>query len=370
MKLETAQLRTALPWFARPDPPPVSFFEFWPSWMFYTPVVAQWIALGLRYRDFTLPTAANPNIETGGLCGESKLAILRQVRGEARALLARSTGITTHRWNARADLAAAEKAMVAEGLGYPLVVKPDVGCNGSGVRLVHTSGDLFRYLSEFPREAGVVLQEYLPQENEAGLFYIRRPDEAEGRITSVTLKYAPFVTGDGRSTLRQLVLADPRAGRVPHLYLPRLGRRLHEVPAQGERVRLVFVGNHCRGSIFRDGTSLVTQRMTAQIERLARGLPGFHFGRIDVRFDSLPALARGEGFRVMEINGVGSEATHVWDASAGLAEAWRAQFFHYGEAFRIGAANRALGHRSAGLRSLWRYWRAQSRLMALYPAND
>lgn len=368
MKLDA--LRTAFPRFARPDAPPVSFFEFWPSWLFYTPVVAYWIALGLRHRDFALPTAANPEIELGGLCGESKLAILRQVRGDARALLARSTGLTTHRWDAKADLAAAEQAMAAEGLAYPVVAKPDIGCNGTGVRLVHNADDLFRYLGEFPRQTGMLLQEYLPQENEAGLFYIRHPNEAQGRVTSVTLKYAPFVTGDGRSTLEQLVLADPRAGRVPQLYLPRLGSRLHEVPRQGERVRLVFVGNHCKGSIFRDGISLATPAMTERVDQLAKALPAFHFGRIDVRFDSLAALARGEGFRVMEINGVGSEATHVWDSSATLVDAWKAQFFHYGEAFRIGAANRARGHRSDGLRMMWRYWRAQSRLMAQYPAHD
>ena len=363
-------LRAALPRLAEPDAPEVSFFEFWPGWLFYAPVVAQWIALGLRHGDFSLPTAANPHIELGGLCGESKLAILRQVTGEARSLLARSTGLTTHAWNPAADLAAAERAMAAEGLDYPLVAKPDIGCNGAGVRLVRNEADLFRYLREFPRQAAVVLQEYLAAENEAGLFYIRRPDEACGRITSVTLKYAPFVVGDGRSTLRALILADPRAGRVPQLYLPRLQHRLQEVPSQGERVRLVFVGNHCKGSIFRDGTRLVTPAMTARVEQLARALPDFHFGRIDLRFDSLPALCRGEGFRVIEINGVGSEATHVWDAATRLGDAWRAQFFHYGEAFRIGAINRARGQNPAGLLALWRHWRAQKRLMAHYPAND
>lgn len=369
MKVD-ATLRAALPRLSEPIAPPVSFFEFWPGWLFYAPVVAQWIALGVRYGDFTLPTAANPYIETGGMCGESKLGILRQVAGEPRELLAVTAGITTHAWNPSADLVAARRAMAEAGLSYPLVVKPDVGCNGSGVRLVERDADLFRYLREFPRHAGVMLQEYVAAEHEAGLFYIRRPDEQRGRITSVTLKYSPAVVGDGRSTLRELVLADPRAGRVPQLYLPRLQHRLHEVPRQGERVQLVFVGNHCKGSIFRDGTSLVTEAMTARIDHLAQALPGFQFGRIDLRFDSLAALARGEGFRVIEINGAGSEATHVWDAATRLSDAWRAQFFHYGEAFRIGAANRARGHKSTGLLTLWRHWRKQKRLMALYPAND
>ena len=76
-----------------------------------------------------------------------------------------------------------------------------------------------------------------------------------------------------------------------------------------------------------------------------------------MRFGSVQALARGEGFRVIEINGVGSEATHVWDPATPLLEAWRAQFFHYGAAFRIAAANRARGHNPARLRALWRHWR-------------
>ena len=68
---------------------PLSFFEFWPDGLFYLPVVAHWIALGLRYGDFSLPTAANPDITAGGLCGERKTETLDLVQGPARELLAR-----------------------------------------------------------------------------------------------------------------------------------------------------------------------------------------------------------------------------------------------------------------------------------------
>jgi len=369
MKLEPA-LRLARAPSPPATPPVVSFFEFWPSWLFYAPVVAHWIALGLRYGDLSLATAANPTIAVGGLCGESKRQILDQVTGAEREALARYTSIVTHSNDPSADLAAAEQAMARADLLYPLVVKPDIGCNGTGVRLVDDCAALSRYLSAFPRGAGVMLQEFVPEEGEAGLFYIRHPDEPRGRITSITLKFPPFVTGDGRSTLRQLILADPRAGRVAQLYLPRLAHRQDEVPRQGELVRLVFVGNHCKGSIFRNGIGQVTEALTDRIDRLARALPEFYFGRIDVRFGSLQALARGEGFRVIEINGVGSEATHIWDPATSLLEAWRAQFFHYGAAFRVGAANRARGHRPAGVAAMWRHWRRQKRLMAAYPMND
>lgn len=345
---------------------PLSFFEFWPGWLFYTPVVIHWILLGLRYGDFSLPTAANPRITTGGLCGESKLSILNQVQPDGRAFLAPACGIRA----AAGAGQAAEEMMSLHGLDYPIVAKPDIGCNGTGVRLVKNRADMERYMSEFPANEMVVLQQYIQAPNEAGIFYVRHPDEPRGRITSVTIKQPPVVVGDGRTSLRQLILADDRARLVPHLYLDRLKDRLDMVPRQGERMQLVFVGNHCKGSIFLDGRDLVTTALTDAIERFARSVPEFHFGRIDVRFDSIAALRLGQGFKVIEINGTGSEATHIWDPRTKLLDAWRTQFFHYGAAFRIGAANRRRGFSSSGVRTMYRDWMNQRRLMAIYPLND
>ena len=353
-----------------PRPPRVvSPFEFWPDWAMYTPVVLLWLALGVRYRNFTMPTAANPGIASGGLCGESKSEIFALAGPRARTLIPAWTTLTAS-GDAGADAARAEVAASRAGLRFPLVAKPDIGCNGTGVRLIAAAEDLPRGLAGYPMGAVLVLQDLVPWEGEAGLFYVRRPGEARGRLTSVTLKEAPYVVGDGRSSLEELVLADPRAGRVPELYLPRLQGRLGEVPNQGERVRLVFSGNHCKGSIFRDGQDAITPALEAAVDGFAQDLRDFHFGRIDVRYESLAALRRGEGFRVIEVNGIGSEATHIWDPECSLREAYAAQFRHYAEAFRIGSAMRARGHRSTRPLDLLRLWRLQRRLLASYPMND
>ena len=344
----------------------VSPFEFLPDWLVYGPVVVQWIALGLRYGDFSLPTAANPAITTGGLCGESKTAILDLVQGPSRAWISPyATMVTgTH------DVARALAVMAAAGLSLPLVVKPDIGCNGTGVRLVEDQAALGAALAAFPRDVRLVLQALVPHESEAGIFYVRKPGEAHGRITSLTLKHAPAVTGDGTSTLRQLILADPRHGKLQALYLDRLAGRLDTVPDPGERVRLVFAGNHCKGSIFRNGAAEITPALSARIEEIARSMPDFHFGRIDLRFESLDALRRGEGFGIIEINGVGSEATHIWDPDTTLREVWSAQFRHYGEAFAIARDMRRRGARTSGLRRMAHDWFEQRRLMKSYPLND
>jgi hypothetical protein len=352
------------------EPPPrhreISRFEFLPGWLAYGPVVLQWLLLGFWHGDLSLPTAANPAITTGGLCGESKTAILNLVSGAARDWIAPYTVITT----SEDDVPRALQAMKEAGLSLPLVVKPDIGCNGTGVRLVEDDAALARTLAAFPRGVVLMLQHLVPYEGEAGIFYIRRPQDHAGHLTSLTLKHAPTVTGDGTSTIRTLIAADPRHGRLQHLYTERLAGRLDHVPAAGERVRLVFAGNHCRGSIFRNGAADMTPELATRIDEIARSMPDFHFGRIDVRYRSLHALREGTDFSIIEINGLGSEATHIWDPDTKLREVFLSQFRHYGAAFAIGAEMRRRGAKTSGLAAMWRDWRNQGRLMASYPLND
>lgn len=349
----------------RPDRA-VSPFEFLPGWIAYGPVIAQWIALGLRHGDMSLPTAANPAIPTGGLCGEPKTATLDAVQGEARHWIPPYTTVTTGPGAA----ASAESALADAGIALPVVLKPDIGCNGTGVRLIRDAASLAAAIAAFPPATRLVLQSFVPFPGEAGLFYIRHPDEARGRLTSLTLKYPPTVTGDGRRTLRALIEADPRHGKLRHLYLARLASRLDDIPAAGQREQLVFTGNHCKGSIFRNGTAEITPALTARIDDIARAIPDFHFGRFDVRYTDLAALRRGENFRVIEINGAGSEATHIWDPATRLRDIWGDQLYHYGQLWKIAAAMRRQGAKPCGLRTMARDWLLQLRVMRSYPLND
>ena len=207
-------------------------------------------------------------------------------------------------------------------------------------------------------------------EAEAGVFYVRQPGERTGRIVSLTLKYFPYVHGDGASTLRELILADPRAGRVPHLYLPRHAARLDDVPAAGEPVRLAFAGSHSRGSIFRDGTHLITPAMTDRFDAIAHSIPEFWFGRFDIRFPDIERLQAGGDFTILEVNGAGAEMTHVWDRGKSLWEARRDLMEQYRLLFTIGRANRDRGHRGMGLREFWRAYRREKALTPLYPPTQ
>ncbi len=348
----------------------VSFFEFWPDWLFYAPVVLFWLLQSLRYRSLTLPSLANPRIAAGGICGESKNQILGLAGPKARPWVADYVALTTLGHGEAGDLPRALTALRAAGLRFPLVAKPDMSCNGVGVRVVRDETQLAAYLAAFPRGAGLQLQALVEYPGEAGIFYIRHPGEAQGRITSVTLKFPPVVVGDGRRSVKALIAADDRLNAISHLLLPKLGSRAASIPAPGERVALVFVGNHCRGSTFRDGLAIVTPALTARIDEIMRDLPDVYFSRIDLRYATLEALREGREFKIIEFNGSGSEATHIWDPEMSLRRAYRDQFFHYGESFRIAAAMRETGLKPVGAFKLLALWRHQKRLMRAYPAND
>ncbi len=352
---------------------PLSFFEFWPMWAFYPPIMLYAGWLMLRYRGALLPTVANPSFPGGGFFGESKAEILALAMQHVPEWVAPFVHVdrpAVPGLDIGAERDAALARLTAAGLTLPVVAKPDLGCRGAGVKLVRSAADLQAYLQAFPPGARLLLQRLVPFDGEAGIFYCRRPGQAQGRIVSITLKYFPYVTGDGRRTLRQLILDDPRAGQLSHLYLKRHVARLDNVPAAGESIRLAFAGSHSRGAIFRNGTHLVTPEMEAQFDAIAKRLPEFHFGRFDVRFESFAEVQRGRGFSIVEINGAGAESTHIWDRRTGLIEAWRDLMRQYRWLFEIGHANRARGFKTMSLGEFMRGYRREKFLTPLYPATD
>ena len=135
-------------------------------------------------------------------------------------------------------------------------------------------------------------------------------------------------------------------------------------------VRLATIGSTRVGGLYRDGGRYITPGLTAAIDAIARDMAQFHFGRFDVRFAGLDQLAQGCDFRIMEVNGAGSEAIEAWDPDTGLAAALRIIFAKQRVAFAIGAANRRQGLRPIGLRRLAGLHFMQQRLLDAYPAVE
>jgi pimeloyl-ACP methyl ester carboxylesterase len=334
--------------------------EFWPSKVFYAPLTPWLGALALRHRGPMVFTCANPGIEAGGgMVGESKHAIMRGL-GDDPALLPTALVGPGSSPRARAD-AAWEAAHTDPRLGgLPVILKPDNAQRGFNVRLARSREDFDRYFESYHRD--VVVQKYHAGPHEVGVLWVRLPRVQEGRegfIFAVTRKEFSFIEGDGRSTLRRLILAHPRYRCQADVFFTRFASRLDVVLGAGERIRLAEAGNHAQGTLFRDGADLITPAFEARIDAIARGFRGregggFDFGRFDVRYESDEGLRAGVGLGIVELNGTLSEATNLYDPSRSVLWAYSILFRQWGHLYRVGAWRRDQGARPLSIGEVMR----------------
>jgi pimeloyl-ACP methyl ester carboxylesterase len=328
-------------------------YEYWPMWVFYLPVVPYVGWLMLKHHSIRAPMCCNPGIENGGgLVGESKVSIMRRL-GDHPAVLPTVPVEPADSIGCRVQ--AAINAMRRAELDFPIVIKPDAGQRGFGVRLIHSPEELAPYFKAMTVRA--VIQPYDPGPHEVGVMWVRHlgasPDGCRGFIYSITRKDFPHVTGDGARTVEDLIHAHPRLRRQSHVFLERLGERAHEVLPAGNELRLCVAGNHCQGTQFRDGADLITPELTRAIDDLAASFEGgLDFGRFDLRYESDDLLRRGEAFSVVELNGTASESTNIYDPARNILWAYRVLFGQWKLLFALGDQRRRAGGRPMGLLQL------------------
>jgi membrane protein DedA with SNARE-associated domain len=323
-----------------------------PPALFYLPLVFNWIRLGLRHRSLTLPTAANPTIFTGGMWGESKSSYFYDVAPAERQWVANFVVVKRNAdaSSVAADIERAARSLANAGLDFPLIAKPDIGWHGHGVRRIDNRNQLADYIADFPQGHTLMLQRYVPYAAEAAVLYARLPGDTSGRILSLTLRYFPHVVGNGSMTVRRLIGSDARARWKSALHLGIDSTHcgvdpfdLDRIPARGEVVRMALIGNQRAGALYRDGSRHITTALEARFDAIARGMTEFHYGRFDLRFDTVEGLMCGEDFSIVEINGIGGEAIDCWDPRLPVREVYRRLAEQQRLLFLIGDRNRARG---------------------------
>ncbi|NKB32298.1 MAG: D-alanine--D-alanine ligase [Pseudomonadales bacterium] len=347
-----------------------SFFEFWPMWLMYVPVVILWAFLSIRYRSLSLPLIASPAVPLSGMVGVAKSAVFDAAGSEARQWILPWCVYEVSAENNAQQTQAVLNLLKKHNLNLPIVGKPNIGCRGAGVKLLKDEAELSSYLTEFPVSGSIQFQQLSKWDPEAGVFYVRYPQTNAGVITSLTLKYTPYVVGDGRRTLAELVAEDPRAGELQHLYRERHQQQWQQIIPEGEPYRLVFSASHCRGAVFRDGRDLISSNLSQALDRIFDDIPDYFYGRLDIKFENIESLKAGKNFDIIEINGASSESINIWDRNASLMDAIKTLLQQYHTLFKLGHANRKRGHKTPGLVQLYRAWRYEKELVKQYPHND
>lgn len=306
-------------------------WEFWPSWLYYIPIVLWILWLGLKHRSTTAFTASNPALEASGLVGERKHLALAPLQANAPDLVATFSLLEGQTLPERLRQA---RAFIAEQ-GLPIVLKPNIGQRGRGVFVARSQADADDYLTRF--SGGVIAQRHIEGE-EFGVYVARMPGAKEATILSIVHKTFPQVLADGQHTLRELILRDERAKLISSLLFARWRNELEQVPPQGDVIKLVEIGAHCRGSLFLDAGHLATPALVKTLTRFLDAVPGYAFGRMDLRVPSVADFQDGVGLKVLELNGASAESAHIYHPGTRLVDGYRAMFKQWSLAFEIGAA--------------------------------
>ncbi len=307
-------------------------WEYWPFLVVYWPVFFYWFWLSLRAKSLLYFTASNPGIENGGMLGESKIKILNDIDD---SLIPKTIFIKSN-----TSFEIVFRLVKQSFKTYPIICKPDVGERGWKVEKIKSEEELKAYHQSI--SVDYLIQEFLTEPMEMGIFYYRYPNNEKGIVSSIVIKEMLTLVGDGRSTIKELILTNDRAKLQWNNLKVRYQDQLNNILEFENKMELVSIGNHSRGTKFLSGNHLINQKLNKTFDKISKQINGFYFGRFDIKVLSSDDLYEGK-IKIMELNGAGSEPAHIYHPGSSIWNAYRVIFHHWKVLFKISRANHKLG---------------------------
>ena len=254
--------------------------EFRPGYIFDIPVYIYVAYLVIKARHIGFFSNINPGMMLSGFAGYSKYDDIDKFE---QKYLPISILITEGK-----DIKYCEQEMKKNTIIYPCIAKPTLGRTGRDVKKIHNTKQLKTYLKRVHED--ILIQEYINDPLEFGIFYYRIPSEQNGHITGIVEKKFMFLHGNGKTTFEQLVYHHPRAKYYYHQLEKEYHKKRTSTLADGEKFQLNYIGNHCRGSVFYDVSKIITPQLETLIDNISKKVDGFYFGRYDIKAKSVEDL--------------------------------------------------------------------------------
>ena len=307
-------------------------WEYWPFGIVQFPFILYWLYLSLKARSIVFFSLSNPGIPMGGMFGESKFDILEKIPS---SLKPKSVFIQLP-----TSTEEVVNALNRNGYQFPVIFKPDLGERGFMVKRIDSENDITEYLKKI--KINFIVQELIDLPLEFGVFYRRYPNEKFGEVTSIVMKEMLSVEGDGTKTLEELILEKDRAKLQLKTLSRTFSNQWNSVPAKGEKIELVSIGNHCLGTKFIDGCDLINPTLNISFDKISKQIEGFYFGRFDLRCNTLADLENGV-VKIMELNGCGAEPSHIYHPGFPLSKAMSVMYRHWNDMYRVSIENKKKG---------------------------
>jgi hypothetical protein len=221
--------------------------------------------------------------------------------------------------------------MQEKKLDFPIIAKPERGVIGIGIQKIHNDKALQQLLEKIPQI--YILQEYADLPIEFGINVQKVPGKPL-RVVGLTQKIIPHVLGDGKSTVRELIIESPSLHHNKKALLTH-STRLEHIPKKGERYPTLVQASHTYGTLFVNKQHLITPELEKWIAQLCAENKELYAGRFDMRLPSLSSLFTGVGAKIIEMNGVTGEPIQMYDDRHSLGFAIKTLYQFYDKSFRI-----------------------------------
>jgi hypothetical protein len=310
----------------------IRYITHWEDWHWFTKYIIigpVWLWTCLKSRSFWFFTPSNPTITFGGFIGETKSEIYKQLPpGSYPKSIYLSPAMTFEQ---------VQSLVEKNQFTFPIAVKPDKGMMGLMFRKVESIRQLQQYHRAMP--VNYIIQELITYPIEVSVFYYRYPNEAKGHITGFVRKEYMEVTGDGISNLKTLILNYPRAQfRLKELF-SKHESKLNSILAKGETYCLSYALNLSRGGRLVSLEHEKDDRLLNVFDELSHYANYFYYGRYDIRCASIEELKQGKKFSILEYNGCGAEAHHVYGNKNSFFKACRILIDHWNILYTISNYN-------------------------------
>lgn len=295
----------------------------WESWHYhikYIPIAPVWLWYCIKARSLWFFTASNPTITFGGFEGEGKFEIYQQLpTGSYPESLYIMPGTSIEKL---------QQIITENNFNYPFIVKPDVGLMGYMFRKISSFDQLQLYHENMPLP--YLVQKWVGLPVEVSVFYYRMPWAAKGSVSGFLMKQSPEVTGDGISTLEQLIENNQDLKfRKEQLKLRHKGL-LKKVIQKSQKVILSHACNRSQGGKLVSLSHEIDENLRRVFDGISHASKHFYYGRYDIKCESIEKLKKGTDFLILEYNGAGAGVQHVygnglslWQACTTIAKHWK-----------------------------------------------
>ena len=205
---------------------------------------------------------------------------------------------------------------------YPIIIKPDEGMTGRGMLKMKSKKDLDRAL-KLMKEEPYLAQAYIEGEFEYGVFFERQKNN--GVITGINQKHYPTIFGDGISTIQELAEQHERYTSKWKSFLQEMDTT--QILKKNQKKILSTIGSHTMGCMFTNETKHSTPLLESKLQTIFSDVPGFNYGRLDVKSLSPEDFYKGI-FEIIEVNGIESQPTHMFDPKGTWRNAMKIEWKH------------------------------------------